>query len=246
MRTKKQTFYGVIGLAALCCFCHQEGGRTSPRDIQWVRESVEYQVLCIQTYRSALQHVRTYSPWLQKNWVVILDVDMTVLDNSPYQEMLHEKNQPFPFGWEDYLRRAECPPVPGVNTFVDGVRALGEHAHIAYITNRDASLADATLENLRAVGLWEEGDVLLCRENREDTKEMRRNEVKQGIGRCSGRGEREIVAMIGDQLLDFEPYPTDLSGGTLKSHYLEPGSWKEGNFILPNPMYGEWMGGYRR
>lgn len=138
---------------------------------------------------------------------------------------------------------AGMPPVPGVKAFIDSVRSLGPHAHVAYITNRNAPLEDATRANLKAAGLWQEGDVLLCQQSHEDTKEIRRSELSSGTGRCAGRGEKQIIALIGDQIGDVEAYPErDEATGhpswneQLRSYYLDLEKWGTHYFILPNPI----------
>ena len=131
-------------------------------------------------------------------------------------------------------------------------RPHGEHAHVAYITNRNAPLTDATRENLTSVGLWEDGDILLCQIDRADTKQIRREEVMNGTGRCDGLGQKQIVALIGDQISDMEVYPEALQASELplsaqfKGNYLESDKWGSRYFMLPNPMYGYWTRGYER
>ena len=139
-----------------------------------------------------------------------------------------------------------CPPVPGVKAFIDSVRSLGERAHVVYITNRNINLEEATYNNLREVGLWEEGDVLMCQKGRPDTKEIRRNEVTTGTGRCEGMGERLIIARIGDQVGDMEVYPENLPVEKYKEFFAKSGKWGTEYFMLPNPMYGYWTRGYTR
>jgi len=246
MHARRRFFFAVAVLAVLCCSGLQwEDCRC---DIRWVRTSIEYQMLCLQTYRSAWEHVRSRAPSLQQNWAVVLDVDMTVLDNSVFQETQHKEGKRFPSGWSDYISRAACPSLPGAVAFVDSVRSLGEYAHIVYITDRGMLFEDPTRENLRKAGLWKEGDVLMCRPDREDGQEpkaIRRAEVAQGTGRCEGMGERVIVAVIGDQFSDVADIPSAVPPENLKEYYSRPENRRENWFILPNPMYGKWMGGYR-
>jgi predicted secreted acid phosphatase len=51
--------------------------------------------------------------------------------------------------------------VPGVVGFIELVRRSG--GRVAWITNRNLSLADATRENLKTVGLWNDDD-RLCKD----------------------------------------------------------------------------------
>lgn len=217
-----------------------------PVDLMWVRQSVEFEAICLQTYRAAWESVKSRAVLLEQDWAVVLDVDETALDNSRYQEILFEQNREFPYYWDDWVREEACPPIPGVKAFLDSVRSLGKFAHVVYITNRNAPLEEATRNNLQKVGLWQEGDVLLCQQSREDTKEIRRNEVTRGTGRCEGLGKRTLLALIGDQLGDMEAYPAGVQTGEYKNYYRDSDKWGIQYFMLPNPMYGYWVRGYSR
>lgn len=215
-------------------------------EVQWVRQSIEYDAICIQTYRAAWQAVKQQAAALQEDWAVVLDVDETVLDNSRYQVILYEQNRTFDYAsWDEWVHRRECPPIPGAKAFLDSVRSLGRFAHIVYVTNRRAHLEESTRENLRQTGLWGDGDVLLCQRDGQDSKEDRRQEVLNGTGRCDGKGKRHIIALVGDQLLDMEPYPERIEPGNLKEHYRNSPHWNTRYFMLPNPMYGYWVDGYK-
>jgi 5'-nucleotidase (lipoprotein e(P4) family) len=217
-----------------------------PKEVRWVRESVEYAAICEQTYRAAWQSVKTMATAMTDHWAVVLDVDETVLDNSPYQVELYERGETFsPKTWAEWVNRMEAKAVPGAKAFLDSVRTLGELAHIVFITNRDADLEQATFENLRKHGLWQDEDVLLCRRDRSDTKEIRRQEVLKSEGRCQGLGKRKIIALIGDQIGDLLAKEGGKSAQELKESLLS--SWELGikYFLLPNPMYGSWERGYR-
>ncbi len=219
--------------------------RKMPKDVKWVRYSVEWSAIYVSVYRNAWQQVKRRAANLQEDWAVVLDIDETVLDNSRYQEILFEQQKKFPYYWEEWVRKAEAPPVPGVRAFIDSVRSLGEHAHIAYITNRKSKYQTATKENLKKVGLWQEGDVLLCRTDRSDTKGKRRREVMEGTHRCANMGKRKIIVLVGDQLGDFIDYPKEGNILQKRSEILTMPEWGTRFFLLPNPMYGSWYFGYK-
>ncbi len=236
---------GVVGIQQ-----YQSGRapaeRPYPLELKWIRHSVEYAAICTQTYRQAWASVKQQTAGLREDWVVILDVDETVLDNSGYQDSLYQRNIKFPEYWDDWVREEKCPPVPGAKAFLDSVRTLGKYAHIAYITNRNAPLEAATIRNLRKTGLWRDGDILLCQQSREDTKEIRRQEVVNATGRCSGLGKKRIIALIGDQLADVMTYPPNVAPEDYRPHLENLPEWGNKYFILPNPMYGYWARRYSR
>lgn len=215
------------------------------KEIRWVRQSVEYAAVCKQTYFAAWRAVKSMAPAQQGDWAVVLDIDETVLDNSQYQVELFERGESFSYAtWNRWVERKESAAVPGVKAFLDSVRAIGPHAHVAFITNRDAKLDPATEGNLKALGLWGDGDVLMGRRERADTKEVRRQEVITGTGRCEGLGTRTIIALIGDQVGDFFEPEDGLGFEELKTQVLENPDFGVRFFALPNPMYGDWERGY--
>ncbi len=238
----------VLGFACLLAGTTfgQQAQRPYPVELKWVRQSVEYAAICVQTYRQAWQAVKARTADLEKDWAVILDVDETVLDNSGYQEILYRENKSFPYYWDEWVKEQRCPAVPGARAFLDSVRSLGKFAHIVFITNRNQHLAEATEANLRALGLMQDGDVLLCQRGKQDSKEKRRREVITGTGRCEGLGPRVIVALIGDQLADVTTYPEHIPPEQYRSHFLNAPEWGTKYFLLPNPQYGYWMRGYAR
>lgn len=83
---------------------------------------------------------------------VIMDVDETVLDNSPYQARLVRDGKEFgDITWDQWVAEKKARPLPGVVDFAKAAAAKG--VTILYLSNRAEHLQAATLENLRAVGL---------------------------------------------------------------------------------------------
>ena len=214
-------------------------------DIKWVRSSVEYQAICIQTYRWAWKTVKMASKGVKSPWAVVLDVDETVLDNSPYEEMVAVKALKYPAMWSEWVLSADAEAVPGAKAFLDSMNTLGDEAHIVFITNRDTSFEEASVENLKHLDMWADNYLMLCRRGKSDTKTVRQNEVRTGTGRCEGMGERKIIALIGDQLQDVVDHIDASSPEELRDVYMESPIWGSTSFVLPNPMYGSWQGGYK-
>jgi len=203
--------------------------------IKYMRDSEEYATLARQVYRAAGEAVtRAATQRRRGEWAVVLDVDETSLDNSTYQLERAAYGLPYDDGsWGAWVARRQAPAVPGVIGFLDVVRRAG--GHVAWISNRNASLADATRDNLKAVGVWTDDDRLCPPTSAQNPKATRRREVMTGTGDCSWRGTpMSIVAFIGDQLGDFptaaERIPdtgTDAAFGVTC-------------FLVPNSMYGAW------
>lgn len=233
----------ALGWNSVC----SQSSKELPRDIQWVTKSVEYAALCEQVYRTAWPVVKKNALAQTKDWVVVFDVDETVLDNAQYAV------ERFAIGaahtqeaWSEWVRREQAPPIPGAKAFVDSVRSLGPKAHIAFITNRRFENEEPTISNLRKVGLYKEGDTMLTRKNREDTKADRRRCLETGTGRCEKNGPLVIIALFGDNIRDFMPMRgLDNARIYREKELVKDENWGTKYFVLPNPTYGSWERDYR-
>lgn len=170
---------------------------------------------------------------------VVVDVDETVLDNSPYQARVVQTGETFPKGWAEWCQEAKAKPVAGALEFAKYAESKG--VVIFYITNRKAPLEEATRKNLKEVGFPIEDDpkkldVVLMREEKEgwsSDKTSRRELVAK---------THRILLMFGDSLGDFvagKDADTPIATrNELIGKYSE--SWGSKWFMLPNPMYGSW------
>jgi len=219
----------------------------------WVQNAVEHDLIYLQTYRDAQQ--RLAAALADRRWdaltpgdrakparglppAVVLDVDETVLDNSPYQARLIRAHVPFDqASWDAWCREARARAVPGVVAFTRYAAAKG--VTVIYISNRDKALDQATLANLRQVGAPVAGpDVLLglgttvpgCEQHGSD-KGCRRQWVSRHY---------RVLMQFGDQLGDFLDIPKNTPDGreAAVKPYLDwiGRRW----FVLPNPSYGSW------
>ncbi len=206
-------------------------------EIKYVRDSEEYWTLAQQVYRSARDAVTRARDGVPRGaaWGVVLDIDETTLDNSTYQMDRASYGLAFDSGsWNGWVRRQEAIAVPGVVDFIRSVRSAG--GRVAYVTNRDEIVREATRRNLTALGLWQDGDQLCLQvEDRAYSKAARRAELRKGSGRCAWEGQAlTVVAYVGDQIGDF-PAPGeegDGSGGIA--------AFGVKYFLLPQPLYGNW------
>ncbi len=220
--------------------------RRLPNDIRWVTESIEFAALCTQVYRNAWQVVKAAAPNESRNWVVVFDVDETVLDNSGYALERAAIDSGFTeASWAKWVFRKEAVPIPGAKAFIDSVRTL-PRAHIAYITDRLFAHEQATIENLQKHGLFKDGDLMLTKTSREDQKEDRRRCLENGSGRCETSGPLVILALFGDNIRDFIPVRGKENAQIYRTVTLaEDGRWGTKFFMLPNPTYGAWEREYQ-
>lgn len=221
--------------------------------VLWVQRSAEYRAISAQTYRAAADHLD--KALAEANWdalvpaergnasaglkpAVILDVDETVLDNSPYQARLVRDGAEYDeVTWDAWVAEKKAKPLPGVVDFARAATAKG--VTLLYISNRAEHLQAATIANLKAVGLpVASDDVFLglgtfvqdCEQNGSE-KLCRR--------RLAGQQYR-VLMQFGDQLGDF----AEITANTPDARaalYEEHRDWfGERWWMLPNPTYGSW------
>jgi acid phosphatase len=217
------------------------------KEVKWVTESVEYAAICTQTYRTAWQAVKEAARNEQRNWVVVLDIDETVLDNSLFEKELVLSHTPYSDSlWDKWVGRQAASAIPGAKAFLDSVHTLGPQAHVAFITNREVKHESATIENMRRLGLFRERDIMLTRSEKADTKAKRRQCLESGAGRCQAYGSLVIIALIGDQIRDVIPLANKDEAKTQREQKMPSESeWGKKYFLLPNPIYGDWEKDYQ-
>jgi 5'-nucleotidase (lipoprotein e(P4) family) len=221
--------------------------------VAWVQTSIEYDAITTQTFRAAADHLDIALK--EKNWdalvpeergnaaiglkpAVIMDVDETVLDNSPYQARLIRDNQEYnEVSWDQWVAEKKAKPLPGVVDFAKAAAAKG--VTILYISNRAVHLKDATLANLREAGLPVADDSVFlglgttlegCEQNGSE-KDCRRKLAGQ---------QYRVLMQFGDQMGDFVQVIANTRDGReqLLGEYAD---WfGERWWMLPNPTYGSW------
>ena len=223
--------------------------------VLWVQASAEYRAAAETVYRAAAdtldlalkeRHWDALVPTERDNAgntahlkpAVIMDVDETVLDNSPYQaRLIRDQAQYSDPTWDLWVAEKKAKAVPGVVEFAKAAAAKG--VTILYLSNRAVHLKDATIANLEAVGMpVASDDVFLglgtvvpgCDQSGSE-KNCRR--------RLAGR-EYRVLMQFGDQLGDFVEVVANTPQG--RAGLLdEYGDWfGERWWMLPNPTYGGW------
>lgn len=161
---------------------------------------------------------------------IIIDIDETLLDNSPYQADGINKGYQYPEGWEEWMNLASCEPIPGALEFVLYAESSG--CEVFYVTNRKERYRQPTLENLNNLGFPFADDKHLVMRTTSASKEERRNEIAE---------QYYILMLIGDNLEDFSMVFEGLNADERKS--VVDSLRNEFGFryiVLPNAMYGSW------
>ncbi|MBD2341826.1 5'-nucleotidase, lipoprotein e(P4) family [Calothrix sp. FACHB-156] len=235
--------------------------------VNWVQQSGEYRALTYQAFNLAQLNFDKAKSKRIAHPAIIVDIDETVLDNSPYQAGLVDSNNIFqPVTWNQWIKEEKAKAIPGAVEFIDYVNKNG--GKVFFISNRDEKsvksskindLKIATINNLKAVGFTgvDEQTVLLKGEftkkidSKENTsKQWRVDAVKNG----SADGKRyTVIALIGDNLNDFDETvgksnqqrrnSVDNNRNSYGMFNITKGIVKPAYIAIPNPMYGNWETG---
>ena len=206
-----------------------------PDSIRWVQQSAEFQAALRQVYRLATAHVeRAAAARAAGGWAVVLDADETVIGNAVYQSERARIGAGFSAeSWNAWVKRREATPLPGAAEFLARVRALG--GRIAIVTNRLQSECDDTAAVFAAHALVY--DAMLCRPDGSPSDKNPRFEAVAAGRSAAGSTPLEVVAFVGDNILDFPAQSQKLRGAP-PAAFAEFG---ERYFVVPNPMYGSWQ-----
>lgn len=227
----------------------------------WIQTSSEYKAHAIETYNSAkksLQQALKDKKWTatleQQNKsyaslppAIIVDIDETVLDNSPYAAQLLKDGTSYTYRtWDEWVMLKSAKSVPGSVDFINHAKNLG--IEIIYITNRncqprpnDNAICPQkrdTIANLLQIGIKDiqETNVLLQDEKPEWTSEKKSRREAIAL-------KYRILMLFGNDLGDFLPYVrthiTPEKRDALVQTYAT--YWGEKWFMLSAPTYGSWM-----
>ena len=162
---------------------------------------------------------------------VVVDVDETVLDNSPYEVTAVAISRTYlDSSWTQWVAMRKAMPLPGSVEFL--TYAAGRGCEIFYVTNRNADHKDATVANLQQAGFPMADNAHVFTAEGTTDKTMRRKAISM---------DYDIKLVIGDQLRDFDEVfkdrwdnygrpQVDAMQDTLRKYFV----------LLPNPMYGTW------
>jgi len=200
--------------------------------VLYQQTAAEYRALCYQAFNAAKYRLDKSSKMMgmMKKQAIVVDIDETVLDNSPWEANTILKGWIYPEGWNSWIDSAKAIAVPGALEFLKYAEAKGVETF--YISNRKESQRKQTLKNLLSEGFPFATDDHLLLKDTESSKKFRREKV---IETCF------IVMLIGDNLNDFTevfekksiPERFELTD-SLKNEF--------GNrfILIPNAMYGDW------
>jgi 5'-nucleotidase (lipoprotein e(P4) family) len=210
--------------------------------VLYTQKSAEYRALAYQAFNIARERLdadfnkknlkRLPKPSRKMPRAIVVDIDETVLDNSPSNAKQIVTNTPFNtkdwYAWGE-MRKAKA--VPGAVDFLN--YAVSKGVKIFYISNRDEVQRQATIDNLKSAGFNDvASERVMLRINGESPKGPRRNVVAATY---------RIVLLIGDNLDDFSSV---FEKKPITERYSETDlvrdMWGRSFIVLPNAMYGTW------
>ena len=223
--------------------------------VAWMQTSVEHDLAYRSVYRGASD--RLLQALADPGWdaltpsdrdrdasglppAVIVDIDETVLDNSPYQARLLRDGKSYEkASWNAWCREKAATALPGAVEFAQLAARHG--VTVFYVSNRAGEVAPETLENLRATGfpIAADTDVFLGQGWQVDGCIPANRSDKSCRRRLVGRSHR-VLLQVGDQLGDF--FETDAATPAARRSAAAPWAQWFGErwFMLPNPSYGNW------
>ena len=200
--------------------------------VLWFQTAAEAQALYYQAFNLAEMKLdeALQSHTGGEKLAVIVDIDETVLDNSPCRAELIKTDKDFATCWLEWVDLIEAKPLPGAKEFLDYTASCG--VEVFYVSNRFEAQREVTRENLVSVGFpYADDDHIYLREGG-PSKESRRQAIAENY---------EIILLIGDNVSDFADVFQDK---LVPDRAAEVDSLKDefGNtfIVLPNPMYGDW------
>jgi 5'-nucleotidase (lipoprotein e(P4) family) len=202
----------------------------------WMQNAAEYEALLYQAFNAAKLSVDQAKETQTEPWAVVVDLDETMLDNSPYAAWQLLNGKPYePATWIEWCKAGETTALPGAVDFAQHVIAQG--GALFYISNRQNETYEATFKNLRQIGFPQVNQTTLLLRTDTSNKEVRFKKVTDA--------GYDIVLMLGDNLNDFPEINTYRQGNAERSAAVETNQSAFGTrfIVFPNPSYGDWEGG---
>ncbi len=199
--------------------------------VAWYQVSAEMEALYIQGFNIAEMRLGEVVKKEKGKLAVVVDIDETMLNNSPIEAESILKNRSFSKEfWAEWSAKSAAEATPGSVEFANFAKSKG--VEIFYISNRDSSEIGSTIANLIKVGFPYADSSHCLFKTTTSNKEPRRLEVSK---------THNIVMLIGDNLGDFAEVFDHRNDNYGKSSVDSLRSMFGKKFIvLPNPMYGDW------
>ena len=226
--------------------------------VVWVQTAVEFRGVSLQAYRLAQHQLDvaldqpTWTAALEQKGdvsklppAVVLDLDETVFDNSPFQarsipDQLRQRSEGRnavgfdPVAWDAWCAEAQAEAIAGAVAFLQYARSKGVTTF--FISNRTAPLEEPTRRNLQRLGVDTSGsdDTVLLRNERPEWSASDKTARRASVAKT-----HRILLLVGDDLGDFVAAEGAVADRDAR---LEPHGalWGTKWIVVSNPMYGSW------
>jgi 5'-nucleotidase (lipoprotein e(P4) family) len=208
------------------------GHRDYTTAVLWQQHSGEFRALAFQAYNFARLSLlpRIAGADKAKKNCVVVDVDETVLDNSPFQgyEIQHHKifDQK---DWVNWTSKGIADTVPGALGFL--TFAASQQVETFYLSNRGISEIEGTLKNLQTLGFPNADKAHMLFKTNTSDKDPRRKALLE---------QYNILMLCGDNLSDFSNVFYREGKNTIEQVNAAQQAFGTQFIVLPNPMYGDW------
>lgn len=225
-------FTVLIGLNFLSCSSIKPNSSHQIMSALWMHSSAEYDALSYQAYNiGRLRLDQSFRIKTSKKRAIILDIDETVLNNTPYtveniiKDITYDQKS-----WDEWIFSSSAKPLAGAKEFLDYAHKRG--VEIFYVSNRSLRHVDATFENLIKMKIPAKKENLHFK-NQISSKEIRRKAIFKNFN---------VVLFFGDNLSDFHR-AYDHTGVDLRYESTQKLKKKFGKkfIVFPNTTYGDWV-----
>jgi len=201
--------------------------------VVWYQQSAEMQACYYQTFNFAKRLVDENKAKATTDLpkAVVVDVDETMLDNSPFEvERIRTGTAYSNENWKEWTDQMKAKALPGAVEFAKYAEEKG--VEVFYISNRKLNEVESSIKNLKAEGFPFVDEAHILFKDQTSDKTERRAIVSENY---------EIILLIGDNLGDFD----ELFNERTENMGFDKVNEHKDNFgskflILPNPMYGTW------
>ena len=245
-------FSSVCLLSTALIGCQQQPPANDQLDaVLWTQTSIEHELIYRQIFASATRQLDaaladpTWDavPLPPRNLsglppALVVDIDETVLDNVPLNARDILTNQVYSYDrWNTWVDQAKAQALPGAVEFLQAADKKG--ITVYYITNREHSQVQATVNNLRLRGFpVAHNEQVLAASTPTGHCEQ------AGYGKNCRRqwvaSHARVLMLAGDSFGDFVQAEHNTLADQRKAAapYL---AWLGQRwFLLPNPTYGNW------
>ena len=200
--------------------------------VLWHQVSGERKAMCYQAFNLARLRIDAYLNTKDEDAkpAIIVDIDETIVDNSPFEGKVIKKDKPYPSYWNEWVETASAKALPGAVDFLNYV--VSKNINVFYISNRKEKNRAHTKKNLADLGFPNVDDKHLYLRNKKAVKDSLRGILSV---------DYEIVLLMGDNLDDFSAVFKHRSTAERQS-IVDSFSADFGDrfIVLPNAMYGDW------